>query len=328
MYSAALVAALVAAPAKGRDIVGADEGCDTGVIRRAPWRLSAADLRARLRVSGRDGCYARARDRARGARARKCDRCCGLGVACARAGFRLPPRLTRPSRAPIRRPGTTRTPARPTGGTSSPLRAGLAPTRSTGRRARWTPDGSARVRSRQLPLTSLYCCPRSRTAATARNGTSSNRLGRCGTARSRRHRVASPELGAAIAPAVAAAAPVAPLDARRSGAPAGSRRATDVLPRRLSPWRRRRSRRPCSRHRPSWLRDRRRPPAPLVPLGAGAASARAAVGDRSWCRRAKRCPCRWSRHSRRREGSKRRSSPCTSIGRRRPAVRPTVRCRR
>jgi hypothetical protein len=42
VYLAVPVATPIAAPAKARDIVGADEGCDTGLIRRAPWRLSAA----------------------------------------------------------------------------------------------------------------------------------------------------------------------------------------------------------------------------------------------------------------------------------------------
>ena len=52
VYLAAPVAAPVATPAKARDIVGANEGCDTGLIRRAPWRLSAADCARAFESAG------------------------------------------------------------------------------------------------------------------------------------------------------------------------------------------------------------------------------------------------------------------------------------
>jgi hypothetical protein len=39
---AAIEHAPVTAPTKALDVVGANEGCDTGLIRRAPWRLSAS----------------------------------------------------------------------------------------------------------------------------------------------------------------------------------------------------------------------------------------------------------------------------------------------
>ena len=52
VYLAAPVAAPVAAPANARDIIGADAGCDTGLIRRAPWRLSASACARAFEATG------------------------------------------------------------------------------------------------------------------------------------------------------------------------------------------------------------------------------------------------------------------------------------
>ena len=130
VYLAAPVATPVAAPAKARDIVGAAEGCDTGLIRRAPWRLSAADCARAFESAGAtNATLALAIAHAEHA-ARKRDCCRGLGAARARAGFRPPPRLTCSIARADLKTGTTRTRGRPLPAVPRARSTRIAPTRA------------------------------------------------------------------------------------------------------------------------------------------------------------------------------------------------------